>query len=205
MEIDYTQDAEKYGELLFEKHRLEKLKEIADNWNNSDKTSNKPNNLINTNTNDWLELTCELFIRKYKPPIEITFPEPYYSNFYNWTLQDPDEEKSKHLVLELYKCNNYIIDYLFYSLALPMEKYLQYKKPEKLEINLKRFNEIWIKLDVSNKTPIKNYDEFRGILISNKLSLLDLIYIVLECENYSIYVSDINMYMLLDRAQKSII
>jgi len=201
MEIDYTQNAEEYGQLLFEKHRLEKLKELATNWND---TSNKPNNLINTNTNDWLELTCELFLRKYKPPIEITFPEPYYSIFYNWSLQDPDEEKSKHLVLELYKCNNYIIDYLFYSLVLPIEKYVPFKKKEKLELNLERFNKFWIKLDVSNKIPIKNYNQFRNILISNKLSILDLIYIVLECDNYFITYKNINMYMLLDRAQKPI-
>ena len=197
MEIDFTQDPEIYGEQLFKKHRLEKLKELATNWNIK---YNK--NLINININNWFELTCELFMRQYKPPIEITFPEPYNSLFYEWTQQDPEQEKIKHIVFELYNCNNHIIDYLYYSLSLPMETYTQYKNPEKLKQNLIRFNEFWIKLDISNKNPIKNYDEFRNILTSNKLSIFDLIYIVLECENYGINIADINMYMLVDRVKK---
>lgn len=199
MEIDFTQDPEIYGEQLFQKHRLEKLKELATNWN-----TNHNKNLINININNWFELTCELFARQYKPPIEITFPEPYYSLFYEWTLQDPEEEKLKHIVFELYNCNNHIIDYLYYSLSLPMESYTQYKNPEKLKENLIRFNELWIKLDICNKKPIKNYDEFRNMLTSNKLSIFDLIYIVLECENYSITIADINMYMLVDRVKNRV-
>jgi hypothetical protein len=199
-EINYEQNAIEYGELLFEKHRLNKLKELAIEWNQLNDSK------INIETNDWMELTCHLFRREIKPRIELTFEEPYYSLFYAWSQIDNDDIDDDgnivlidNIIFNLYKAKNYLIDFLYYGLNLKMEKYSQIKH-EKFKINLLRFNEFWIKLNISNNKPIKNYDEFMDILKSGKLSIFDLIYIVIESENYSIMKNGINMFMVIDRA-----
>lgn len=134
-------------------------------------------------------------------PGELTFGKPYDEILKLWC---PGEEEDINLgdccVAMVFQYVDEIRKLLYSHLPLPYNRvngdnYGFTLSKEVLKNNVKRFNEFWLKLDKTNDS-IVYYEDLQPHILT--MSDLNIVYLMLECINYSINGSidiwDINEY-----------
>lgn len=165
---------------LHEQHRLEKLRELIEIYNHY-----HPDQPIQYNSSDPVELIMKLWARKDDIPPELTFGEPYDSCFRKSLSQSIDPDHSVKIMLLLFEHSELLSTFLVFC----------YQQLSFKAFLLNPSQDIWERLSAINQGQGWSFDQELLPLLTcmkaltarikhTKLSQLDLVYIALRLHEY---------------------
>jgi hypothetical protein len=182
---DTAANPQSWGDDLIQAHRLNKLQEIATEYNSTAPVELK----INLEHHETIEkIIFALWMRGVSIPNVLTFGEPYDNVLRVWSYIDMADIRASDGIDDLKHCQSYqlwcypkeVSLFLYFSLMLPPKDYYNFGwSYREYTDKLARFNQIWSELPIARDHPINSYQDLRALLKSNVLSALDLAYLAI--------------------------